>query len=330
MGYATELLVQGLRETRPGRVTMPDCLRLRLTLNVTAGPIAGSVRCPGGTEVSFGGWIGLLAAVHALLDRKVGHGDQQGDVAWGQELLVQERARHVRASDGGAPRCLREPQAGEDLGGLRSVPDDIEALVAHGRYAEAQARLALFDERARAMSSSWALLAVGRCRGALAAARGDLAGAIAALEGMLRAHERCDEPFERARALLALGRVQRRAKQWAQAREALAEALQLFEQAGPPGWAEMARGEIARCGLRAAEGELTPSEQRVAELVAQGLSNRETAAAAFISPKTVEANLARIYRKLGIRSRAQLGAHIATHALGAAGKPVAKEYAIRA
>jgi DNA-binding NarL/FixJ family response regulator len=58
---------------------------------------------------------------------------------------------------------------------------------------------------------------------------------------------------------------------------------------------------------------LTPGEQRVAELAASGLTNRQVAAALFISPKTVEANLARVYRKLEIRSRAELGAHVATN-----------------
>ncbi len=68
---------------------------------------------------------------------------------------------------------------------------------------------------------------------------------------------------------------------------------------------------------RAAPAELTPGEQRIAELAATGLTNREVAAAAFVSAKTVEANLARAYRKLGIRSRAELGARMAERAAGA-------------
>jgi DNA-binding CsgD family transcriptional regulator len=139
----------------------------------------------------------------------------------------------------------------------------------------------------------------------------DLCGAINGLEEILRASGTHGEPLERGRILLALGRALRRAKQRARAREAFVEARHIFEQAGPPEWAATARAEIARCGNRATEGELSASEQRVAELVAEGLSNREIAAAAFISTKTVEANLARIYRKLGIRSRAQLGVYIA-------------------
>ena len=88
------------------------------------------------------------------------------------------------------------------------------------------------------------------------------------------------------------------------------QAVEIFEQLGAPAWAEQARAELGRVGLRKAKEDLTSTELRVAELAASGLTNREVAAQAFMSPKTVEANLARVYRKLGIRSRAELGAHI--------------------
>ncbi len=69
--------------------------------------------------------------------------------------------------------------------------------------------------------------------------------------------------------------------------------------------------ELARVGLRrGSRYELTASELEVARLAARGLSNREMAEAAFVSPKTIELNLARIYRKLEIRSRAELGAWV--------------------
>jgi DNA-binding NarL/FixJ family response regulator len=80
-----------------------------------------------------------------------------------------------------------------------------------------------------------------------------------------------------------------------------------FEDLGTPLWAERARAELKRSSGIRSQAELTASEQRVAELAASGMSNREMAAALFISPKTVEANLSRIYRKLNIRSRAELG-----------------------
>jgi DNA-binding NarL/FixJ family response regulator len=72
-------------------------------------------------------------------------------------------------------------------------------------------------------------------------------------------------------------------------------------------WADRARAELKRVTGTRARAELTASEQRVAELAATGVTNREMAAVLFISPKTVEATLSRIYRKLNIRSRAELG-----------------------
>jgi DNA-binding CsgD family transcriptional regulator len=96
------------------------------------------------------------------------------------------------------------------------------------------------------------------------------------------------------------------------AAEWLRQALELFEQAGARLWAQRARAELGRVGVRpAAPGQLTACERRVAELAAYGRTNRQVAAQLFISPKTVEANLARAYRKLGIRSRAELGARLA-------------------
>jgi DNA-binding CsgD family transcriptional regulator len=77
---------------------------------------------------------------------------------------------------------------------------------------------------------------------------------------------------------------------------------------GTPLWADRARAELSRVdtGRRQAVG-LTAAEQRIAELAASGVTNRDMASSLFISPKTVEANLTRIYRKLNIHSRAELG-----------------------
>ena len=115
------------------------------------------------------------------------------------------------------------------------------------------------------------------------------------------------QPFERARTLLVLGLTQRRAKQKRPARESLEAALAVFEELGARLWAEKARAELQRIGGRApASGELTPSEQRVAALVGEGKTNREVATALYVSVRTVEGHLSRIYAKLGVRSRAEL------------------------
>jgi DNA-binding CsgD family transcriptional regulator len=141
----------------------------------------------------------------------------------------------------------------------------------------------------------------------LLAARTDFDGALASVEDALAEHARVPIPFERGRTLRVLGAVQRRAKRKRAAREALEEALAVFERLGAQLFAEQARLELGRIGGRGpATDQLTPTERRVAGLVAEGRSTREVAAALFVSPKTVEGHLGRIYRKLGIHSRAAL------------------------
>lgn len=114
---------------------------------------------------------------------------------------------------------------------------------------------------------------------------------------------------EHARTLLVSGQVQRRAKRKRIARQHLDDALGIFESLPAPTWAARARSELSRIGLRPpAPLELTATEERVAVLAASGHTNRQVAAALFLSPRTVETNLARAYRKLGVSSRAGLGA----------------------
>ena len=118
-------------------------------------------------------------------------------------------------------------------------------------------------------------------------------------------------PFERARTELLLGKLQRRRRHREAATEALRSSLAVFDDYGSPLWAARARTELARLdSVSGASATLTATEQRVAELAAAGHTNRDIAATLFISPKTVEANLARTYRKLGIRSRSQLARHV--------------------
>src|SRR5207237_2581748 len=113
--------------------------------------------------------------------------------------------------------------------------------------------------------------------------------------------------------LLVRGEVERRANGKAAARESLERARAIFDELGAPLWAKRTREELQRIGLRRATGdELSEGERRVAELAASGLTNREVAAQLFMSPKTVEANLARAYRKLDVHTRAQLGARLAS------------------
>ena len=187
------------------------------------------------------------------------------------------------------------------------VPDQIEALVELGLLDRAETLTAWLERRGIELDRSWALATAGRCRGLLLAARGDREGALAALRGALEEHERLGIPSERGRTLLALGRVQRRSGQRARAEATLHEALAVFDQLGMPVWAARAREDIERLGHRSSLIDaLTPTEARVAELAASGLANREIAERSFLTTKAVEANLTRVYRKLGIRARGGL------------------------
>ena len=100
--------------------------------------------------------------------------------------------------------------------------------------------------------------------------------------------------------------MRRRGRQKRAAREAIAEALALFEECGAELFAEKARAELGRIGGRTREVGLTPAEQRVAALVAEGRTNREVAAALVLGERTVETHLTHIYAKLRIRSRTEL------------------------
>ena len=137
-----------------------------------------------------------------------------------------------------------------------------------------------------------ALAMGGRCRAVIAGARGDWAAADDAIAEALREHKRVDAPIELGRSLLVEGQLRRRQRQKADARESLEAAVGLFERCGAVLWAQRARDELDRVGRRRAAGELSATQQRAAELVAEGKSNRQVAAEMFISPKTVEANLA--------------------------------------
>jgi DNA-binding CsgD family transcriptional regulator len=118
--------------------------------------------------------------------------------------------------------------------------------------------------------------------------------------------------LDRARTRLALGRVLRRVQQRSAAHATLTDALRRFEELGAPLWGGRAREELTRIGGRApSTGDLTPTEQRIAEYVAAGMTNREVAAALFVTPKTVESALTRVYRKLGVRSRTELARRLA-------------------
>jgi DNA-binding CsgD family transcriptional regulator len=200
---------------------------------------------------------------------------------------------------------MREP------GVLRFLPDEIEALISMGETDTARSVLEPFGAQAERLERSWALATSERGWGLLNASIGNLPDALAAFERAVEHHSKLDEPFELGRTLLAQGQAFRRMKQWRLARDSLGRSLGIFERLGAALWADKATTEMARIGGRSPGPlDLTPTEQEVAELVGSGLTNREVANALFLSVSTVEANLRRIYRKLGVRSRTELSRRI--------------------
>jgi DNA-binding CsgD family transcriptional regulator len=184
--------------------------------------------------------------------------------------------------------------------------DQIELLLELGRIQDAIRVLDVWEADAARVAREWVLAHATRCRGLVAAAEGDVARAGSLLERAVAQHEEVGDPFGTARALLGLGIVQRRARKKRVAREAIQAALDGFEELGAATWVEKARGELGRIGGRRREEGLTPAERRVAALVAEGRTNREVAAALFVTERTVASHLSHVYAKLGVRSRTEL------------------------
>jgi DNA-binding CsgD family transcriptional regulator len=184
--------------------------------------------------------------------------------------------------------------------------DYVEVLLELARIDDAERVLDVWEQDAARLGREWVLAHATRCRGLVSAAQGNVSRAAILLEQAVAQHEEVGDPFGRARALLALGIVRRRARQKRPAREALEAALEGFEAIGASGWAAKGRDELGRVGGRTREEGLTSAERRVAALVAEGRTNREVAAALFLGERTVASHLTHIYAKLGVRSRTEL------------------------
>ena len=201
-------------------------------------------------------------------------------------------------------------------GRFKLAGDEVEVALALGDVDRAGSIVARLDDATRLAPTPWVAAVGARCTALLAVARGDLDGGVARFEEAVAEHERLPMPFERGRTLLGKGRLHRRRSEKRLADETLTEALAIFESLGAPEWAERTRRELGRVGRRPhAPDSLTETERRVAELAATGLSNREVADRAFLAPKTVGNVLGRVYEKLGIHSRAELGAAVAAGSL---------------
>jgi DNA-binding CsgD family transcriptional regulator len=274
--------------------------------------------------VAFG-WRSLVDAHHGRLERArstllwlLEEAERKRARTWWIERLlailgfVEFTARNHEAAD----RAFTQMQAKYDSMRVTeplldwSEPSQIESLLALGELERARKTMVRLEERSRRLPRLWIDVTLPRARALVLAAEGDPAAALTALDDLdLEVAARL--PFELGCALLVRGRLLRRSKQRRAAAATLYKAQEVFERLGASAWAEQTRTELARVRpRRRAPDELTATELRVAQLAATGLTNREVAKAAFISPKTVEANLARVYRKLGIRSRAELGSRM--------------------
>lgn len=182
-----------------------------------------------------------------------------------------------------------------------------QALVEDGQLDAAEVAAGRLAQVGATFDDPLILAAASRVRGAVYSARGEHDAAQNAMETALRENDRLAWPFERAMTLFLYGRAQRRGRRNRAARELLESARNQFKVLGAPLWVARANAELARIGGRTPQmGQLTDTEQRVAELAAGGLTNNEIAERLFVSVKTVATHLSNTYAKLAVRSRTEL------------------------
>ena len=261
--------------------------------------------------------IHLGRNLHALGQAKLRSGDARGGV---------DTLRRIRALELG--QGVAEPTV------VRWHSDLASGLVAIGELAEADATiLSARSAIANRTHNAGVVARLDRAESLLRAERGDINSAVALLGGAARRFELLGQPIERGHTLLVAGQVERRRRRHAAARVAIGEALAVFTGVGAKPWVEQATRTLALVdgavtetipaqlervdSGKAAAGAagvivagLTITEASIAAMVREGASNREIATRMFLSVKTVEAALTRIYRKLGVRSRTQLSSKL--------------------
>jgi DNA-binding CsgD family transcriptional regulator len=239
------------------------------------------------------------------------------------ELSLGEPARAVSTLRGLVHMLEVHELADADLVPAAELVDALQRL---GEVSEAQTVASSYERAAREKGQPWALARAERARGLLA----DDAAAPAFFEAALEAHAVTLDRFETARTRLAYGERLRRAAMRLRARDQLRAALDDFEDLGAARWAERAAVELAATGetvhRRGADPRsmLTPQELQVSLLLVEGRTTREAAAALFLSPKTVEYHLRKVYTKLGIGSRSEL-TELLSPAASAPGAPAASD-----
>ena len=197
-------------------------------------------------------------------------------------------------------------------GAVRYLGDALESLIAVGDLERAEILIERLHARAEKLGRVWGLVVSSRSRALAAAASGDLAGSVTFIDAAMSYHDDLGQPFELGRTLLVRGTIQRRNRSRRAARESLERSLEVFQGLGADIWASRVQAELGRISGRAQSPlALTGTEQRIAALAGGGATNNEIAAQLFLSVRTVEWNLSRIFRKLGVRSRTELARWVA-------------------
>jgi DNA-binding CsgD family transcriptional regulator len=252
----------------------------------------------------------LLAAGRGLADEARGWArpalEEAEERGYRWQVLESLRALGVAALVAGEPAEARErlravwehtTREGVDEPGAFPVePDLVEACIELGNADEARTVAARLRELGDRQEHPWAVTTAGRCEALIGLAAGYDEADVATLARASRDYGERGLHVDAARTLLALGRAQRRARRWGVSRATLESAVDALDA---PGWADLARSELSRVGARrrGPVGELSPAEQRVVELAAAGLSNKEIAARLSITVHTVEAHLSHAYAK---------------------------------
>lgn len=195
-----------------------------------------------------------------------------------------------------------------DLGALPLRSELAEVLLLTGEVDEAEALVTRMQELAEVAGRPRGRAEAVFASAHLLAARGQLDEAAIQADIAIAAYQALDLPVYRARALMMAGSIARRRRLRTHARVLLDEAVVLFTECGAAGYLPRVQAELSRLGERSGPDQLTATEQQIAVLVAAGQTTHEVAASLFVSRRTVESHLTRIYRKLNVRSRAELAA----------------------
>ncbi|MBC9717354.1 AAA family ATPase [Streptomyces sp. TRM66268-LWL] len=318
----TEDLVEVLRslaetETRAGRCApalryADRVLRITAEAGISPGPSWYSAAFAEAAGGSF-----ERARAYAVRGARASE-EEHDQVFLSRNLHVLGLVQLVTGSAADAVENLRRVRAAEtaqqvaDPSLLRWPGDLAEALALAGNGPQAEELIGQYGSVARELGRSSALGGLDRARAVLLTLRGESEPAAVLLGETAARFEGLGLPLEQGRCLWLLSRTRLRQRRRAAARQALADALELFDGAAAHAWSELVREALDRLDaggvVRASADGLTTAEEQLAGVVAEGASNREAAARLHLSVKTVETMLTRIYRKLGVQSRAQLAA----------------------